>query len=266
MCTMQGACQPTQAGRAVGAESNASRQNWNPPVHFAPFVALGVQAGRAGRREQASMSIYVAWDGPLDQASLTTQSKPACNIPAPSQLFCSLKAACTQLRGRRTTKLCTWYTVRSISNALRLLTQSLVRCACCAMCSTSCSTTPTSPSPRCACSRTVQCAAHAAPAVQYFMHHPDRLFSRPIEKAQLDPRNPGVLEGHLACAAAEAPLLLPDDEPYFGEGLQEVAAGEANEGFFCGKKGGGFCRRWRRVRRTRVLCGKGGCSAGGGGG
>lgn len=44
------------------------------------------------------------------------------------------------------------------------------------------------------------------------MRHPDRLFSRPVEKAQLDPRNPGVLQGHLACAALEAPLLLPGEE------------------------------------------------------
>ena len=30
-------------------------------------ASLWQQAGRAGRREQASLSVYVAWDGPLDQ-------------------------------------------------------------------------------------------------------------------------------------------------------------------------------------------------------
>ena len=50
------------------------------------------------------------------------------------------------------------------------------------------------------------------------MRHPDRLFSRPVEKAQLDPRNPGVLEGHLACAAYEAPLLLPGGRAGGGAG------------------------------------------------
>lgn len=62
------------------------------------------------------------------------------------------------------------------------------------------------------------------------MHHPHRLFSRPVEKAQLDPRNPTVLEGHLACAAFEAPLLLPDDITYFGPGLPELASGLAGKG------------------------------------
>jgi DEAD/DEAH box helicase domain-containing protein len=30
-------------------------------------ASLWQQAGRAGRREQASLSVYVAFDGPLDQ-------------------------------------------------------------------------------------------------------------------------------------------------------------------------------------------------------
>ena len=30
-----------------------------------------LQAGRAGRREQASASIYIAFDGPLDQYFMT---------------------------------------------------------------------------------------------------------------------------------------------------------------------------------------------------
>jgi DEAD/DEAH box helicase domain-containing protein len=50
------------------------------------------------------------------------------------------------------------------------------------------------------------------------MRHPRHLFGRPIERAMVDPRNPSVLEAHLACAAAEAPLLLDDDQLYFGPG------------------------------------------------
>lgn len=32
-------------------------------------ASLWQQAGRAGRREQACLGIYLGWDGPLDQVS-----------------------------------------------------------------------------------------------------------------------------------------------------------------------------------------------------
>ncbi|KAL4447650.1 hypothetical protein ABPG75_004869 [Micractinium tetrahymenae] len=62
------------------------------------------------------------------------------------------------------------------------------------------------------------------PLDQYFMRHPEQLFGRPIEKAMVDARNPSILEAHAACAAAEAPLLLDDDQRFFGPTLPAVAA------------------------------------------
>ena len=46
---------------------------------------------------------------------------------------------------------------------------------------------------------------------QWFMHHPDQLFSRPPEPAVINPANPHVLLPHLACAAYELPLTPRDD-------------------------------------------------------
>ena len=46
---------------------------------------------------------------------------------------------------------------------------------------------------------------------QWFMHHPDELFSRPPEPAVVNPANPHVLLPHLACAAHELPLTPADD-------------------------------------------------------
>ena len=41
---------------------------------------------------------------------------------------------------------------------------------------------------------------------QFFIHHPDEFFSRPPEKAVLNPENEVLLVRHLECAAAESPL------------------------------------------------------------
>jgi DEAD/DEAH box helicase domain-containing protein len=41
------------------------------------IASLWQQAGRAGRREQACLSIYVGWDGPLDQVSSWNPSEPS---------------------------------------------------------------------------------------------------------------------------------------------------------------------------------------------
>ena len=40
-------------------------------VETGSIASFRQQAGRAGRREQQSMSIYVAFDGPLDQYFMT---------------------------------------------------------------------------------------------------------------------------------------------------------------------------------------------------
>jgi DEAD/DEAH box helicase domain-containing protein len=47
---------------------------------------------------------------------------------------------------------------------------------------------------------------------QWFVHHPDELFSRPPEPAVVNPANPHVLLPHLACAAYELPLTPADDQ------------------------------------------------------
>ena len=57
---------------------------------------------------------------------------------------------------------------------------------------------------------------------QYFMHHPDELFTRTPEAAVINPDNPRVLDLHVSCAAHELPLKL-SDRRYFGEELEESA-------------------------------------------
>ncbi len=42
--------------------------------------------------------------------------------------------------------------------------------------------------------------------------------------SQIDPENEQLLQQHLACAAAETPLLLNDDQAYFGTRVPEVAS------------------------------------------
>jgi hypothetical protein len=48
--------------------------------------------------------------------------------------------------------------------------------------------------------------AFDGPLDQFFMREPSRLFSRPIERAAIDPTNPQILEAHVMCAAHELPL------------------------------------------------------------
>lgn len=57
---------------------------------------------------------------------------------------------------------------------------------------------------------------------QYFVHHPDELFSRPAEVAVINPDNQQVIDLHVSCAAHEMPLDL-DDREFFGEELEETA-------------------------------------------
>ena len=49
---------------------------------------------------------------------------------------------------------------------------------------------------------------------QWFMAHPDELWTRPPEPAVANPSNPFVLHPHLECAAFER-ALVPDDEPWW---------------------------------------------------
>jgi DEAD/DEAH box helicase domain-containing protein len=57
---------------------------------------------------------------------------------------------------------------------------------------------------------------------QYFMTHPDELFSRPPEAAVINPENPLVAEAHAACAANERPLTI-DDREILGTAMEEAA-------------------------------------------
>lgn len=53
------------------------------------------------------------------------------------------------------------------------------------------------------------------PLDSYLVHHPRAVFDVPVEAAVIDPGNPHVLAGELACAAAEH-HLTEDDLPLFG--------------------------------------------------
>ncbi|CAI7833261.1 unnamed protein product, partial [Closterium sp. NIES-53] len=72
--------------------------------------------------------------------------------------------------------------------------------------------------------------AFDGPLDQYFMAAPERLFSRPIERCQLDAENPLVMRQQLQCAAAEMPLLEDVDGRFFGPSLAERIAELAGKG------------------------------------
>ena len=64
---------------------------------------------------------------------------------------------------------------------------------------------------------------------QYFMNHPEDFFSRPAEKAVVNPWNEVILARHLECAAAEMPLSARD--PWLAPApAQEALRGLAAEG------------------------------------
>jgi DEAD/DEAH box helicase domain-containing protein len=56
---------------------------------------------------------------------------------------------------------------------------------------------------------------------QWFVAHPQELFSRSPEPAVVNVSNPFVLDPHVACAAYERPLT-PDDAAYWGDDLDEA--------------------------------------------
>ncbi len=57
---------------------------------------------------------------------------------------------------------------------------------------------------------------------QYFMSHPDQLFSRNPEAVVVNPSNPAVAEAHAGCAAFELPLRL-EDRQVLGAAIEEAA-------------------------------------------
>jgi DEAD/DEAH box helicase domain-containing protein len=60
------------------------------------------------------------------------------------------------------------------------------------------------------------------PLDQYFMKHPKVFFDKSHEHAIIDLSNPYIISGHLMCAASEKPIKLPDDEVYFGNGIEDA--------------------------------------------
>lgn len=58
---------------------------------------------------------------------------------------------------------------------------------------------------------------------QYYMQHPDEIFTKPNCELQVDLTNELVLEGHIQCAAYEMPIRPVEDAKYFGKQLAEMA-------------------------------------------
>lgn len=62
------------------------------------------------------------------------------------------------------------------------------------------------------------------PTDQHYMANPDEIFTKPNCELQVDLTNELVLEGHIQCAAYEAPIHPVEDKPYFGELLPSFAS------------------------------------------
>lgn len=80
---------------------------------------------------------------------------------------------------------------------------------------------------------------------QYFMTHPDELFTRPPEQVVVNPANPFILEAQVGCAAYELPLRL-DDRELFGAELEEAVARLVTQGHLRLRDGALF---WARRAR-----------------
>lgn len=59
---------------------------------------------------------------------------------------------------------------------------------------------------------------------QYYMQHPDELFTKPNCALQVDLDNMLVKEGHIQCAAYEMPIRPAEDAVYFGSDLAQICA------------------------------------------
>ena len=83
------------------------------------------------------------------------------------------------------------------------------------------------------------------PLDSWVVEHPEVVFDAPVEASVLDPGNLRVLVPHLACAAAEIPVTLADEE-WFGEGLEAVLEMLVQRGILRARPGGWF---WTRPDR-----------------
>ncbi|KAJ5215752.1 uncharacterized protein N7498_002159 [Penicillium cinerascens] len=62
------------------------------------------------------------------------------------------------------------------------------------------------------------------PTDQHYMQNPDEIFTRPNCELQIDLANELILEGHVQCAAFEAPIRPDEDHIYFTQQLFALAA------------------------------------------
>lgn len=85
------------------------------------------------------------------------------------------------------------------------------------------------------------------PLDRYMLHHPERVFERPVEASVFDPENPFILTPHLAAAAAELPLTEHDTR-WFGERVPELAEALVSGGVLRKRPGG-----WFWARRDRAV-------------
>ena len=58
--------------------------------------------------------------------------------------------------------------------------------------------------------------AQQNPLDRFYVSHPERIFDASLEATVLDPQNPYVLLGHVACAISEQPLTTAEAEDLFG--------------------------------------------------
>ncbi|KAF7838556.1 ATP-dependent helicase HRQ1 isoform A [Senna tora] len=90
--------------------------------------------------------------------------------------------------------------------------------------------------------------AFGGPLDQYFMKHPKKLFSRPIECCHVDAQNKQVLEQHLVCAAHELPLSVLYDEQYFGPCLESALISLKAKGYLTfGQSSDSSARIWKYI-------------------
>ena len=73
---------------------------------------------------------------------------------------------------------------------------------------------------------------YESPLDQYYSRHPDKLFSRSIESAVLNPANEVVVGNHAACAAAELPEMPLDGFERHGISVDAYAITRPNPGNF----------------------------------